>query len=201
MPITVDGTNGITNGNSNVNVVANGNVTVSVTSTANVLTITTTSLIPTGNGTVSLGATASRFANLWGLSSSAQYADLAERYESDYSYDPATVVIFGGNHEITTTTITHDPRAAGVISTKPAFLMNDDESRSGYWLPLAMTGRVPTKIRGPINKGDMVVTSDEPGVGERFQEEKFKLGCIIGKSLGSIPDDTIQVIEVVVGKY
>ena len=201
MPIAIDGTVGsMANGNSNVTVTAGGNITMSVTSTTNVLTITTAALIPTGNGTVALGGTSSRFSNLWGLSSSAQYADLAEMYRSDQEYDPGTVLVFGGEHEVTQSTITHDPKIAGVVSTKPAFLMNDDHSRVGIWLPVALQGRVPCRVKGPVTKGQQVTSSDIPGVAIGVDNGNLSNGSVIGKALVDHVGDDVRVIEVVVGR-
>ena len=157
-------------------------------------------LYPNGNGTQQLGQTTNRWSNIWGLASSAQYADLAERYSSDYDYDPGTVVVFGGNAEITVTNADHDPRIAGVISTNPGYLMNDSSDQDALMLPVALTGRVPTRVRGPISKGDMVVSSTEEGIAIRMQKELYEPGCVIGKSLENIDDDNIQTIEVVVGR-
>lgn len=157
-------------------------------------------LYPNGNGTQQLGLTTNRWSNIWGLASSAQYADLAERYASDDDYSPGTVVIFGGNAEITVTNADHDPRIAGVISTNPGYLMNDSADQDALMLPVALTGRVPTRVRGPISKGDMVVSSTEEGVAIRMQKELYEPGCVIGKSLENILDDSIQTIEVVVGR-
>ena len=57
------------------------------------------------------------FANVFrGVATSAQYADEAEKYEADQNYEPATVVVFGGDKEITVTTNRADTRVAGVIS-------------------------------------------------------------------------------------
>jgi hypothetical protein len=58
------------------------------------------------------------------VSVQAQYADLAENYTADADYEPATVVVFGGDQEITTTNVYADTRVAGVISSNPAYLMN-----------------------------------------------------------------------------
>jgi hypothetical protein len=160
----------------------------------------TGSILPSANATYSLGATGSRWSNIWGLASSAQYADLAERYASDDGYDPGTVVIFGGAAEITVTTVDHDPRIAGVISTEPGYLMNDHADQDELMLPVALQGRVPTLVRGPIRKGDMVVSSGEPGVGIKMKKALYEPGCVIGKSLENIDDDSIHTIEVVVGR-
>ena len=156
---------------------------------------------PGANATYSLGTTSLRYANVFGLASSAQYADLAEKYQSDSNYDPGTVVIFGGEHEITVTNKSHDTRVAGVISTAPAYLMNDDESKQGIWLPVALTGRVPTKVKGPVDKGDLVVASDVTGIAIKLNANNYLPGCIIGKSLENITDNSIHIIEVVIGRF
>jgi len=133
-----------------------------------------------------------------GRSTSASYADLAEMYTADDQYGPATVVIFGGSAEITVTTESHDHRVAGVISTNPAYLMNSELTGG---LPVAFTGRVPCMVRGPVTKGDLLVTSTTPGVAQRLDNRLFKPGCVIGKSLDSIQNNDIATIEVAVGRY
>ena len=178
---------------------ANGNITLNPNGTG--LVVTTASLVPNANATLSLGTTSLRYANIWGLASSAQYADLAEKYQSDDNYDPGIVVVFGGEHEITVTNVSHDTRVAGVISTAPAYLMNDDETKQGIWLPVALTGRVPTKVLGPVDKGDIVVASNTPGVAVKLDKSLYEPGCIIGKSLESITTNDIKIIEVVIGRF
>jgi len=128
---------------------------------------------------------------------SARYADLAEIFVSDNDYDSGTVVIFGGEKEITVTNTTHHTAIAGVISTKPAYLMNDQVKG----LPVALTGRVPCQVRGPVDKGSLLVTSDIPGVAESLKNSLYKPGCVLGKSLEQILDDSIKTIEVAVGRF
>ncbi len=135
--------------------------------------------------------------NFLGIASSAKYADLAENYSSDIDYSSGTVVVFGGKEEITVTDQSHDTRVAGVISTNPAYLMNSECSG----LPVAFTGRVPCFVKGPVEKGDLLVTSIEPGVAQVLNNDEYRPGCIFGKSLGTITDTTIATIEVVVGRY
>ena len=62
-----------------------------------------------------------------------------------------------------------------------------------------MIGRVGVQVRGPINKGDCVVTSDIAGVGQKLDPKKFVHGCILGKAMVDISDTSIQIIEVAVG--
>jgi len=129
----------------------------------------------------------------------AQYSDLAEKYVADAQYEPGTVVIFGGDHEVTTTEVSHDSRVAGVISTAPGFIMN--ESCEGtHVVELALTGRVPCKVKGVVAKGDMIVSSNVAGVGTKLNSASYQIGCIIGKALESKDTAEEGVIEVVVGR-
>jgi hypothetical protein len=128
----------------------------------------------------------------------AKYADLAEKYVSDKNYVPGTVVVFGGNKEITISSASHDPAIAGVISTNPAYLMNYEAD--GLALSVALQGRVPCRVQGPVAKGDRVVASDLPGVACRMDKALYEPGCIIGKALEDILDDRVVTIEVVVGR-
>jgi hypothetical protein len=121
---------------------------------------------------------------------------LAERYKADGNYDPGTVVSFGGDEEVTVAREFMDRRIAGVISTNPAYLMNDVE---GAGLPVALQGRVPCKVVGKIRKGDILVASGMvPGVATA--EEHPALGSVIGKALENYDSQTIGLIEVVVGR-
>lgn len=147
-------------------------------------------------GTGNIGNVTNGFNTVYAKATTAQYADLAELYLSDKKYDPATVVVFGGEQEITISRFTHDSSVAGVISTNPAHLMNS--AIDG--LPVALMGRVPCKVKGPISKGDLVVSSDLEGIGQKLEFNKFKQGCIIGKSLQDITTTTVEIIEVVVGR-
>ena len=84
----------------------------------------------------------------------AQYADLAEIYETDKLYDIGTVVMVGGNKEVTECFVGN--RAIGVISDRPAFLMN----AHGTGQPIALKGRVKVKVVGPVKKGDELVAGN-----------------------------------------
>jgi hypothetical protein len=157
---------------------------------------TTGNIVPSANLTYNLGSTTAWWNNVYGVSVQAKYADLAEHYTADAEYDPGTVVVFGGTEEITVSDISHDPRVAGVISTDPAYLMN----AANPGLPVALTGRVPCQVQGPVAKGDRLVNI-RSGVAGRLDPVLHQYGCIIGKSLGEIPDDSVQTIEIVVGRF
>lgn len=92
-------------------------------------------------------------ANLFeGTATQARYADLAENYKTDQNYDIGTVVAVGGEHEVTIANKTSV--AIGVISEKPAYLMNADADGQA----VGLKGRVPIKITGSVTKGDVVYT-------------------------------------------
>jgi hypothetical protein len=153
-------------------------------------------IAPSANVTYNLGSTTAWWNVFYGKASQAQYADLAEKYVADKQYAPGTVVIFGGEKEITVSDVDHDYRVAGVISTDPAYLMNSHIDG----LPVALSGRVPCFVQGPINKGDRVV-SIGAGKAGKLDRAKYEPGCVIGHALETITDDQVRVIEVVVGKY
>jgi hypothetical protein len=112
---------------------------------------------------------------------------------------PGTVVEFGGTHEITITTEVSSTRIAGVVSTNPSYLMNSGLSTLGA-VPVALTGRVPCQVVGPVRKGDRLVSSMLPGVAQVLDDETYRPGCMIGKSLEDWPEATVKLIEVVVGR-
>jgi hypothetical protein len=142
-----------------------------------------------------------------GTATSARFADLAEYYRADKDYECGTVVMFGGDNEITLSE-EMTSKIAGVISTDPGYVMNDPRPATGEeyehyeYDPLdkavALTGRVPTKVIGKIKKGDMMVASEIPGVATSSSDPK--VGTIIGKALEDYDSEEIGVIEVVVGR-
>jgi hypothetical protein len=109
------------------------------------------------------------------------------------------VVIFGGVNEITVSNQDHDSAVAGVVSTNPSYLMN--AGQSGEWvLPVALTGRVPCRVQGPVKKGTVLVTGVVPGTAIAIDKAKFEPGCVVGKSLEIIDSADIVTIEVAVGR-
>lgn len=116
-------------------------------------------ILPSANLVYDLGSNTAWYNTFYGVSTQAKYADLAEKYRADATYESGTVVVFGGSAEITTTTQMADHRVAGVISTNPAYLMN----AATEGLPVALRGRVPMKVIGPVSQGDLLVTSDSAG--------------------------------------
>jgi hypothetical protein len=105
-----------------------------------------------GNGIGNIGSSALYFNTVHAKATSAQYADLAEKYLADQSYEIGTVLAVGGNAEVTACSI--GDRAIGAVSENPAYKMNDGLENGTY---VALKGRVPVKIVGTVRKGQRLV--------------------------------------------
>ena len=150
------------------------------------------------NGVGNIGSSTTYFNTVFAKATSAQYADLAEMYVSDASYPPGTVVEFGGANEITISSSSHSTAVAGIVSTNPSYLMNSTQ-QGEHVLAIALTGRVPCQVQGPVRKGDVLVASSTPGVAQRIGMN-WQPGCILGKSMEAINSTDIKTIEVAVGR-
>jgi hypothetical protein len=120
---------------------------------------------------------------------------LAEYYQADAEYEPGTVLVFGGNNEVTISTATADFRVAGVVTTDPAYVMNAG-LEGEFTVAVALQGRVPVKVFGPVNKGDLLVSAAN---GHASVNNQATAGTIIGKSLENF-EDIQGTIEVAVGR-
>jgi hypothetical protein len=113
----------------------------------------------------------------------ATYADLAEKYTSDKTYQPGTVMVIdmmGGDNEVTACHKFMDHRVAGVVSENPAFIMNETLRGS---VTIALKGRVPVRVSGYVKKGDLLVTSDELGCATSAQTSDVPHSAIVGIAL------------------
>lgn len=170
------------------NIIAQGNITPKVNN-------------PADSGQ-NIGSSTNRWNTVYattfnGVATSALYADLAENYLADAAYEPGTVLVFGGKFEVTTTGVKSDRRVAGVVTTNPAHLMNS-ALEGEFVTGVALQGRVPCKVIGKVNKGDIIVTSAIHGYG--IVDNNPAAGTIIGKAVGEKLDDFRGVVEVVVGR-
>lgn len=149
----------------------------------------TGSLLPNANLTLNLGAPSYWFADVYsenfiGTSTTALYADLAERFEADAAYEPGTVVALGGAAEITAVNEELSDNVFGVISTQPGFLMNGQAGASDTHPPVAMTGRVPVKVIGKVSKGDRLVSAGN-GFARAAKAGEANSFNVIGRALES----------------
>ena len=138
---------------------------------------------------------------LHGIATQAEYADLAELYSSDSEYEPGTVLMIGGEAEVTQTTEAFSPEVFGIVSTNPAYLMNS--AMEGLTVAVALEGRVPCKVIGPVRKGQRLVSSEEPGVARAVsdyeKQEALDWYRIVGRALADKDSEGIELMEVVVG--
>lgn len=150
--------------------------------------------------TLTTGASTTRgdITGEWHLSGAfeATYADLAEFYEGDQEYLPGTVLVFGGDKEVTTTVTMNDTRSAGVVTTNPAYVMNSEQT--GIKVCVALAGRIPCRVVGRVKKGDMLTTSATPGCAVKATTPT--LGAIIGKALEDKDYGEAGVIQIAVGR-
>ena len=108
-----------------------------------------------------------------------------------------TVLVFGGEQEVTVTKYKGDRKVAGVVTTDPAYLMNS-ELQGENVVAIALQGRVPCKVLGKVEKGDIIVSSAIKGYG--IVQNDPVVGTVIGKAVGTKDDDGRGIVEVVVGR-
>jgi hypothetical protein len=158
--------------------------------------VATGNIVPSANlvATNNIGSDTAWWNAFYGKSVQAQYADLAENYTADADYQPGTVVVFGGDQEITVTETFADVRVAGVISSNPAYLMN--AASSG--LPVALRGRVPVQVLGTVSKGDLLVTSAQAGFAQSIGQNNSYGAAVFAKSLVTDGSNGSKIIEAVI---
>lgn len=135
---------------------------------------------------------------LRGISMEAEFADVAEIYVGDATYEAGTLVSLGGVAEVTQTTEFGDTNIFGIVSTRPAYLMNARQKREKNALAIAVAGRIPVKVKGEVKRGDRLVASDEPGVAQAAPADAAAWS-IIGRSLGNFTGTEIGKVEAVIG--
>ena len=148
----------------------------------------TGNILPDADNTRDLGSSSKLYATVHatsfsGKATSAQYADLAEMYAGDKNYEVGTVVSVGGTHEVTECNKYASSQLAGVVSDKPAYLMNKDIDAE-HPVCVGFVGRVPVKVVGHVEKGDLLTTSEISGKATKYSGN-YNPGCIIGLALNS----------------
>lgn len=151
-------------------------------------------------GVGDIGSSGNQFGTVYatsfsGTATQAFYADLAEKYMPDAEYGPGTVLMLGGTEEVTICNTYESEKVLGVVSTDPAYLMN-----SGLvgGVAIALKGRVPVKVTGTIQKGDILVSSNVPGHAQaRKYGHKTNPWAVIGQALQDFSGDS-GVIEMFV---
>ena len=133
------------------------------------------------------------------LSTSAQYADVGERFAADAPMAEGAVVMLGGVQEITETDADMSDQVFGVISSNPAYAMNAGAGNSESHPFVAMTGRTPVRVKGQVAKGQRLVTSNVKGTARAVADsDTINPFHVIGRALEAKTDDGIGMVNCVV---
>lgn len=174
--LTLDGANGAVNF---------GNLTVS-------------SISKSGSNAVgNIGSSVNYFNRVFATATTALYADVAERFAADEVLEAGTVVELGGTKEITQVKEDLSDKVFGVISTKAAYLMNGGAGEDDTHPPVAITGRVPVRVIGQVNKGDRLVSAGN-GLARAAKPNEANAFNTIGRALDNKQSSDVGMVEAVV---
>lgn len=131
-------------------------------------------------------------------STSAQYADLAERYACDVPVEPGDVVILGGYEEVTKCKTAYSDNVFGVVSDSPAFLMNAQAGNNESHPMIALKGRVFIKVNGTGKAGDRIVSA-ENGEAQVADIDECTAFNVLGRLIKDKYNVEMQQTECVIG--
>jgi hypothetical protein len=184
----------VTNGSGQMSALIPGNSKVLTTNSSGDLgsiayaTAGTADTIVLRDGSGEFGGTAAR----------ARYADLAERYFSGREIAAGSVVCFDGAHEVSLCYRSYCCSVAGVISTQAAFKMNSEAGPDETHPYVAMVGRVPCRVIGPVRAGDLVVSSGLGGVAKAANWFWVRVNphAVIGRVIADDPTEGERLVEI-----
>ena len=133
-------------------------------------------------------------AGLFGEGFETGFADVAEWVPVSEAVEPGTVLELDGSHPgwYCPSQTACSALVAGVASTQPGMVLGGtDEPTEGKAL-LALTGTVPVKVTdegGPIQPGDLLVSSSTPGYAMRWSGSDPCPCALVGKALESMTDE------------
>jgi hypothetical protein len=128
----------------------------------------------------------------------AQYADLAERYATDTPVEAGDVVMLGGIEEITKCEEAVSDAVFGVVSSSPAYLMNSEAGNNDTHPAIALTGRVPVKVRGTGKAGDRIVSAGS-GEARVAAEDEATTFNTLGRLIKDKYNEETALTECVIG--
>ena len=126
----------------------------------------------------------------------AQYSDLAERFEADAEYEMGTVMVIGGDQEVTQSTQEGSTDVVGIVSSteQAGFTMNTGAGTDATHPLIALAGRVQIKVIGPVNKGDRLIASATPGCARRADLDDCTSFNVIGRALETKTTDEVDTV-------
>lgn len=140
----------------------------------------TPSIIPAVTNLYEIGSSAYRFNNIYsttftGTAVQANWADLAEIYETDNEYEIGTLLRWGGEKDLT---IASDGVCNAVVSEKPGLLLSANLKGQ----PVALVGKVRVRVFGKVNKHDAITLHETiSGVGRVAKDNEV----IVARALES----------------
>jgi hypothetical protein len=149
------------------------------------------------NAVGNIGSASNYFNRVFATATTALYADVAERFAADEVLEPGTVVELGGTKEITIAKLELSENVFGVISTRAAFLMNGGAGDDDTHPPVAVTGRVPVRCVGTINKGDRLVSAGS-GLARAALPGEATAFNTIGRALADKKSPDEGIVEAIV---
>lgn len=162
--------------------------------------ISVSSINKSGSNAVgNIGSSTNYFNRVFATATTALYADLAERFAADDVYQAGTVVRIGGEREITAVQQEACEDILGVISSRAAFLMNGGAGDDSTHPPVAVTGRVPVRVRGKVCKGDRLVSAGD-GMARAARSGEATAFNTIGRALEektTTEDGTIEAVVMI----
>lgn len=156
-------------------------------------------ILPDTDNTHDLGSSSVKFAEIHattfsGESTSAQYADLAERFAADNVYQPGTLMALGGVEEITQVNEENTDNVFGVISSRAAYLMNAGAGPNDTHPAIAISGRVPVRVVGEVRKGDRLISAGN-GLARVGSSDELTAFNVIGRALENKYDSNEGLVE------
>ena len=149
------------------------------------------------DGVGNIGSSTVGFNTIHAKATSAQYADLAERFEADTIYSAGTVVELGGTKEVTVAQQDLTDAVFGVISTQAAYLMNGSAGSNETHPAIAMSGRVPVRVTGTVEKGDRLVSAGN-GIARSAKQGEANAFNVIGRALETKSSAKERTVEAIV---
>ncbi|HKH61012.1 MAG TPA: hypothetical protein VKA49_09285, partial [Flavitalea sp.] len=136
-------------------------------------------------------------------------ADIAEYFDvegnrSQYEAGDVLIISESSDRKVEKSTTAYSTLVAGVYATKPGVLLTEENAERNQlekMVPMGVIGVIPTKVcleGGVIKRGDLIVTSSQPGVAMKADPDKVRVGQVLGKALQDYNQNGVGKINVLI---